>query len=147
MCYCQERRFSSDVDPKAKMLSKYAHHFRRLAGGFALSTGAGIAYCSPTAPIRCNDGTTVIPWSAPTRESQIERLKNEIFDVVVIGGGCVGAGCAWEAATRGLKVALIERDDFAAGTSGYVDKTKTLAPSFNNQYLTDISLLPPPFSF
>jgi glycine/D-amino acid oxidase-like deaminating enzyme len=48
-------------------------------------------------------------------------LKGEIFDVVVIGGGCVGAGCAWEAATRGLKVALIERDDFAAGTSGYVE--------------------------
>lgn len=94
----------------------------RLAGGFALSSGAaGISYCSPTAPIRCNDGTTVIPWSAPTRESQIDRLKGEIFDVVVIGGGCVGAGCAWEAATRGLKVALIERDDFAAGTSGYVE--------------------------
>jgi glycerol-3-phosphate dehydrogenase len=37
---------------------------------------------------------------------------------VVIGGGCVGAGVAWEASTRGLKVALVERDDFAAGTSG-----------------------------
>lgn len=38
--------------------------------------------------------------------------------MVVIGGGCVGAGVAWEAATRGLKVALVERDDFASGTSG-----------------------------
>lgn len=38
--------------------------------------------------------------------------------MVVIGGGCVGAGVAWEAATRGLKVAMVERDDFAAGTSG-----------------------------
>lgn len=101
------------------MLKRGNDFFRRL---FALSSGAaGISYCSPTAPIRCNDGTTVIPWSAPTRESQIDRLKGEIFDVVVIGGGCVGAGCAWEAATRGLKVALIERDDFAAGTSGYVE--------------------------
>lgn len=38
--------------------------------------------------------------------------------MLVIGGGCVGAGVAWEAATRGLKVAMVERDDFAAGTSG-----------------------------
>ena len=44
----------------------------------------------------------------------------------MIGGGCVGAGCAWEAATRGLKVALIERDDFAAGTSGYVISKRCL---------------------
>jgi len=94
---------------------------RNVASGvITLSASAGIAYSSSTAPIRCNDGTTIIPWSAPSRDSQINRLKTEIFDVVVIGGGCVGAGCAWEAATRGLKVALIERDDFAAGTSGYV---------------------------
>lgn len=38
--------------------------------------------------------------------------------MLVVGGGCVGAGVAWEAATRGLKVAVVERDDFAAGTSG-----------------------------
>jgi dienelactone hydrolase len=43
------------------------------------------------------------------------RLQTEDFDVLVIGGGCVGAGTAWEAATRGLKVALVERSDFAAG--------------------------------
>lgn len=67
------------------------------------------------APIKCEDGTTVLPWSAPTRESQLQRLQSQEFDVLVIGGGCVGAGVAWEAATRGLKVALVERDDFAAG--------------------------------
>lgn len=60
----------------------------------------------------------MIPWGTPSRSTQIDRLKNEEFDVVVIGGGCVGAGVAWEAATRGLKVALVERDDFASGTSG-----------------------------
>ena len=46
------------------------------------------------------------------------RLQKEEFDLLVIGGGCVGAGVAWEAATRGLRVALVERGDFAAGTSG-----------------------------
>lgn len=47
----------------------------------------------------------------------VDCLKNEEYDVVVIGGGCVGAGCALDAATRGLKTALIERTDFASGTS------------------------------
>jgi len=69
-------------------------------------------------PIKCEDGTYVIPWTAPSRDLQVQRLKDEAFDVVVIGGGCVGAGVAWEAATRGLKVALVEREDFASGTSG-----------------------------
>ncbi len=69
-------------------------------------------------PIACRDGTMVFPWMAPTREEQVARLKSETFDVVVIGGGCVGSGVALDAASRGLKVALLERDDFAAGTSG-----------------------------
>lgn len=51
------------------------------------------------------------------REAHIERLKNESFDVLVIGGGATGSGAALDAATRGLNVAMIERDDFAAGTS------------------------------
>ena len=69
-------------------------------------------------PIKCDDGTSVIPWQAASRSTQLKRLETENFDVVVIGGGCVGAGVAWEASTRGLKVALVERDDFSAGTSG-----------------------------
>ena len=45
------------------------------------------------------------------------RLATERFDVLVIGGGATGAGTALAAATRGLKVALVERFDFAQGTS------------------------------
>ena len=41
----------------------------------------------------------------------------EPYDLLVIGGGATGSGIALDAATRGLKVALVERDDFAAGTS------------------------------
>ena len=51
-----------------------------------------------------------------------EQLGAEQFDVVVIGGGVVGSGCALDAATRGLKVALIEARDFAAGTSSRSSK-------------------------
>ena len=40
-----------------------------------------------------------------------------MFDVIVIGGGAVGAGIALDAATRGLQVALFERKDFASGSS------------------------------
>lgn len=54
----------------------------------------------------------------PSREMQLTRLKNEQFDLVVIGAGATGSGVALDAASRGLKVALIERDDFSAGTSG-----------------------------
>src|SRR6201996_3841193 len=39
------------------------------------------------------------------------------FDLLVVGGGATGAGVAVDAATRGLKVALVERDDFSSGTS------------------------------
>jgi glycerol-3-phosphate dehydrogenase len=52
----------------------------------------------------------------------LERLRHEEFDVVVIGGGITGAGVALDAASRGLRVALVERDDFAAGTSSRSSK-------------------------
>src|SRR3990170_6857694 len=48
----------------------------------------------------------------------MKSLSGEIFDLLVIGGGITGCGVARDAAMRGLRVALIERDDFASGTSG-----------------------------
>ncbi|CAH0239927.1 glycerol-3-phosphate dehydrogenase/oxidase [Peribacillus sp. YIM B13472] len=51
------------------------------------------------------------------REETIELLKKEKYDVVVIGGGITGAGIALDATARGMKVALVEMQDFAAGTS------------------------------
>src|SRR6476646_11462592 len=45
-------------------------------------------------------------------------MAEDRFDVLVIGGGITGAGIALDAAARGLSVALVEKDDFAAGTSG-----------------------------
>jgi len=51
------------------------------------------------------------------RAAALHRLATEEFDLCIIGGGASGVGCALDAALRGLKVALVERDDFAAGTS------------------------------
>ncbi|KHK03533.1 glycerol-3-phosphate dehydrogenase/oxidase [Desulfovibrio sp. TomC] len=52
------------------------------------------------------------------RQEHLRRLQDgEPFDLLVIGGGATGCGIALDAATRGLRVALVERDDFAQGTS------------------------------
>ena len=52
----------------------------------------------------------------------LDRLAAEEFDVVVVGGGITGAGCALDAVSRGLRTALVERDDFAIGTSSRSSK-------------------------
>ena len=73
------------------------------------------------------------PWTPPPRSEMLSRLKasgtitklakrsrgseGEEFDLLIVGGGATGAGCAVDAASRGLKVALVERDDFGAGAS------------------------------
>ncbi|MBB4903860.1 glycerol-3-phosphate dehydrogenase [Actinophytocola algeriensis] len=56
------------------------------------------------------------------REESWRRLGSETFDLVVIGGGVVGAGTALDAATRGLRVALVEARDLASGTSSRSSK-------------------------
>ena len=62
-------------------------------------------------------GLNARAYSLGRRDQQIERLRTEQFDLLVIGGGITGAGIALDAATRGLKVALVEKSDFASGTS------------------------------
>ena len=57
-----------------------------------------------------------------SRGQALEALAGERFDVVVIGGGITGAGVALDAATRGYSVALLERNDFASGTSSRSSK-------------------------
>ncbi len=56
------------------------------------------------------------------RAAAIERLKETTFDVLVIGGGITGAGVALDAVSRGHVTALVERDDFASGTSSKSSK-------------------------
>src|SRR3954469_3852249 len=56
------------------------------------------------------------------RPTALEALTSHPFDVVVIGGGITGAGVALDAASRGYSVALVEKDDFASGTSSRSSK-------------------------
>lgn len=57
-----------------------------------------------------------------SRRRALDRMADEDFDVVVIGGGVTGAGAALDAATRGLSVALVEQRDWASGTSSRSSK-------------------------
>ena len=61
-------------------------------------------------------------FSFRTRDRNLETLGRETFDLLVIGGGITGAGIARDAALRGLSVALLERRDFAIGTSSRSSK-------------------------
>ncbi|XP_036994233.2 glycerol-3-phosphate dehydrogenase, mitochondrial [Artibeus jamaicensis] len=97
-----------------------------LAGGGALATVLGL---SQFAHYRRKQMTLAYVEAAecisepvnrepPSREAQLLTLQNTSeFDVLVIGGGATGCGCALDAVTRGLKTALVERDDFSSGTS------------------------------
>ena len=113
-----------------------AHYLRR----FALGAGAGVAVyggysmmsmsgsngssnsihdTNKSWPVvRSRDREVVLPsWTPPKRETVLANLEKEEFDVLVIGGGATGCGVALDCAKRGLSVALVERDDFASGTS------------------------------
>lgn len=63
------------------------------------------------------DMRVTYPLSLATRESNLDALGEDTFDLLVIGAGITGAGVARDAAMRGMRVALVEREDFASGTS------------------------------
>lgn len=107
-----------------------------LLGAAAVATG-GVVYLStrtskpafeaPMVPLKRNEKGAIVPPAFPMAKSRAENLAelrrngsgaaNEEYDLLVIGGGATGTGIALDAVTRGLKVALVERDDFSAGTS------------------------------
>src|SRR5215212_925842 len=57
-----------------------------------------------------------------SRDDALKAVTSERWDVVVVGGGITGAGVALDAASRGYSVALVERDDYAIGTSSRSSK-------------------------
>ncbi len=75
----------------------------------------------PAAPLP-HQATDQASHQAFRRSDMLERLAAEEFDVLVVGAGITGAGVALDAASRGLRTALVERDDFASGTSSKSSK-------------------------
>ncbi|PLB34571.1 glycerol-3-phosphate dehydrogenase GUT2 [Aspergillus candidus] len=119
-----------------------ARHSRRLLRPLlytsaAAAAGAGVLYVSyrprnipgseaPAVPPPGYHNGKLVPPSFPNIKSRLQQIQDlkrsaaggqEEYDLLVIGGGATGSGIALDAATRGLKVALVERDDFSAGTS------------------------------
>lgn len=93
-----------------------------LVGATAVGTGSLWLFLRPQSYPGDNPGPITKPPRFPTLPSRKEQLaalakSKTPYDVLVIGGGATGSGVALDAAARGLKVAMIERDDFAAGTS------------------------------
>ncbi|KAL4946187.1 hypothetical protein BDV06DRAFT_182918 [Aspergillus oleicola] len=104
----------------------------------AATVGAGALYFSyrprnipgleaPAVPPPGYQEGKLVPPSFPKIKSRLEQIQDlkrsssgedaDVYDLLVIGGGATGSGIALDAATRGLKVAVVERDDFSAGTS------------------------------
>ncbi|OCT63487.1 uncharacterized protein LOC495948 isoform X2 [Xenopus laevis] len=93
-------------------------------GGGAVATVFGLSHLTDKrkASITSVEAAEAIKSFAqnelPSREAQLLTLqKTKEFDVLVIGGGATGCGCALDAVSRGLKTAIVERDDFSSGTS------------------------------
>jgi glycerol-3-phosphate dehydrogenase len=63
-----------------------------------------------------------VPQCLAVRRQKLEQLRSKAFDLLVIGGGINGAGIARDAAMRGLSVALVDKGDFASGTSSKSSK-------------------------
>ncbi|KAH1345320.1 hypothetical protein KXV68_002942 [Aspergillus fumigatus] len=121
------------------MAARHSRKFLRplLYTSAAAVTGAGVLYISyrprnipgseaPAVPPPGYHEGKLVPPSFPAIKSRLEQIEDlkrsssgndDEYDLLVIGGGATGSGIALDAATRGLKVAVVERDDFSAGTS------------------------------
>jgi len=88
-----------------------------VAGLGAVAVG-GYLLLKPNGKLKKGDIYDIRPKGPlPSRAEQLQSLRSDQFDVLIIGGGATGAGCALDAASRGLKTGLVELDDFSSGTS------------------------------
>lgn len=113
-------------DDKKKLLGRLIgttkkQKLLRTVGGVVGLIGGGLLLRDYLANRRNATGPIERPkWSRyplPCRSDQMSSLRNDEFDMLVIGGGATGCGVALDAVARGLKVALVEKYDFASGTS------------------------------
>lgn len=121
------------------MTSRYSRRLVKplLYTSVAAAAGASVLYISyrprnipgseaPAVPPPSYREGKLVPPSFPAIKSRLEQIEdlkrssggdNNEYDLLVIGGGATGSGIALDAVTRGLTVAIVQRDDFSAGTS------------------------------
>lgn len=100
------------------------------AGSAVVYTRTRISHSThkPIAEVKRDSNGRIVPPTFPVISSRLEQLAElkrhskanenlEEYDLLIIGAGATGAGIALDAVTRGLKVAIVDRDDFSAGTS------------------------------
>ena len=105
------------------MLSRRSLVIGSLTAGTVLGAGYHFLYSGPSYPPPSKETRRPPPsWTPPSRKEMLDALVKsgsggpaDEFDILIIGGGATGAGVAVDAVTRGLKVALVERDDFSSG--------------------------------
>ena len=103
--YGEGGSFHLPAFPAAKSRHEQIGDLKR-SGGIANSTPQG-----------WKDSVAGLLSSTKSNQPAVEPEEEEPYDLLVIGGGATGTGIALDAVTRGLKVALVERDDFSSGTS------------------------------
>lgn len=82
----------------------------------ASDSGSGSASLA-AARQRISDRNAVVPPRAAQESALIAASAENPLDILVVGGGATGSGVAFDAVTRGLRVGLVEREDFSSGTS------------------------------
>ena len=91
------------------------------SGGTAIAVGGGYWFLNsgPAYPLSSLETRRPPPpWTPPSRKEMLNALRNaanDELDLLVVGGGATGAGIAVDAATRGLRVGVVERGDFSSG--------------------------------
>jgi len=108
--------------------------WRPVAVAAAVTLGGTVVYANANknlshekalVPVQRDNKGKIVPPAFSSIKSRTQQLaelrkpttKDGEYDLLIIGGGATGTGIALDAVTRGLKVALVERDDFSAGTS------------------------------
>lgn len=95
---------------------------------------------------KIHDPAAVLPSREVQKSSLIGTSSVKPLDILVIGGGATGSGVALDAATRGLRVGLVEREDFSSGTSSR--STKLIHGGIRTLHLNNLDLdIPHPYYY
>lgn len=112
---------SCNVQSKTKLWSREAKNLLARNKQKPLNKSL-VKYSEPK--VKKSEKRDIIPnENLPSRKQQLQSLTCDQFDVLIIGGGATGAGCALDSVTRGLKTAMVEMNDFSSGTLHHTQTT------------------------